>query len=143
MAAMMYCDSIRHKINPWSELFDPHRTQIRGGLFNYISENIEYPYFMVKDRLVASEETSLQDVKCNEGKVLKLDGKKVAAYRSVDGEVTQLSAICSHLGCIVHWNEAETSWDCPCHGSRFDTSGKVLAGPAETPLKSLDVKVIS
>ncbi len=143
LAAMMYCDLIQNKKNPWSELFDPQRTQIRGGLFNYISENIEYPYYMVKDRLVTSEGTSLQDLKCNEGKILKLKGKKVAAFRAADGEVTQLSAVCPHLGCIVHWNEAETSWDCPCHGSRFDTSGKVLAGPAETPLKCLDVKVIS
>ncbi len=143
LAAMMYCDLLQNKKNPWSELFDPQRTQIRGGVFNYITENMEYPYFMIKDRLKASEGTSLQDLKCNEGKILKLDGKKIAAYRAADGEVIQLSAVCPHLGCIVHWNEAETSWDCPCHGSRFDTSGKVLAGPAETPLKSLDVKVIS
>jgi Rieske Fe-S protein len=74
-------------------------------------------------------------LKRNEGKILKLDGKKVAAYCDADGQVTQLSAVCTHLGCIVHWNEAETSWDCPCHGSRFDVTGKVLAGPAETPLQ--------
>ncbi len=143
LAAMMVCDSIQDIKNPWRELFDPNRTQIRGGIYNYITENLEYPYYMIKDRLLASEGTTLQDLKRNEGKILKLDGKKIAAYRDADGQVTQLSAVCSHLGCIVHWNEAETTWDCPCHGSRFDTKGKVLAGPAETPLKRNTDKVFT
>lgn len=135
LAAMMVCDSIQSRKNPWRNLFDPQRSQVRGGIYNYITENLEYPYYMIKDRLLASERTTLQDLNRNEGMILKLDGKKVAAYRHADGRVTQLSAVCPHLGCIVNWNEAETSWDCPCHGSRFDVTGKVLAGPAETSLK--------
>ncbi|MDP1562993.1 MAG: FAD-dependent oxidoreductase [Pirellulaceae bacterium] len=142
LAAMMVCDSVQDRKNPWHELFDPNRTQIRGGIYNYLTENLEYPYYMIKDCLRASEGTTLQDLKRDEGKILKLDGEKVAAYCDADGQVTQLSAVCTHLGCIVHWNEAETSWDCPCHGSRFDVTGKVLAGPAETPLqRHVDKKV--
>ena len=69
------------------------------------------------------------------GRILKIDGRRTAAYRDTNGRLTLLSPVCTHLGCIVHWNEAESTWDCPCHGSRFRCTGEVLAGPAEKPLK--------
>ncbi len=90
---------------------------------------------MIKDRITASEGKSLRSLKPRQGKILKLDRKRVAAYRDADGQATVLSAVCTHLGCIVHWNGAEKSWDCPCHGSRFDCNGRVIAGPAESPLE--------
>ena len=61
----------------------------------------------------------------------------MAAFRDQDGSVTKVSSVCTHLGCQVHWNSAERTWDCPCHGSRFSTTGKVLAGPAEDPLERI------
>ena len=60
--------------------------------------------------------------------------KRVAAWRSDAGKVTLLSPICTHMGCVVGWNDAESTWDCPCHGSRFTPTGDVLSGPAESPL---------
>jgi Rieske Fe-S protein len=140
LSPMMISDAIVGRKNPWRDLFDPQRKQIRGGIWNYLTENLEYPYYMIKGRLMASEGKSLQSLKRGQGKILKLDGKRVAAYRDADGQATALSPVCTHLGCIVHWNEAETSWDCPCHGSRFDVTGKVIAGPAETPLESVEDK---
>lgn len=134
LAGMMIRDAIVGRKNPWSELLDPARLQTRGGIWNYLTENIDYPYYMVKDRLMASENQSLESLKPGQGCILKLDGRRIA-YRDADGKTTQLSAICTHLGCVVHWNEATTSWDCPCHGSRFDVAGNVIAGPAEKPLK--------
>ena len=92
---------------------------------------------MVKDRLFASEGKTLRGVKRGHGKILKLDGQRVAAYRDPQGKITTLSPACTHLGCIVHWNPAESTWDCPCHGSRFKPTGEVLAGPAETPLEKV------
>ena len=77
---------------------------------------------------------SLRALKKGQGKVLHLDGRKVAAYRDDNGEVSLCSPVCTHLKCIVGWNEAERTWDCPCHGSRFSPKGEVLAGPAESPL---------
>ena len=65
---------------------------------------------------------------------MRLDGRKTAVYRREDGSLSICSAVCPHLGCIVAWNAAEKTWDCPCHGSRFQATGEVIAGPAEAPL---------
>jgi Rieske Fe-S protein len=70
--------------------------------------------------------------------VLERNGSKVAAYRDRAGAVTLRSATCTHMGCIVAWNPAEKTWDCPCHGSRFTPDGKVISGPAESPLAEVD-----
>lgn len=137
LAGMMIRDAIVGRKNPWRELFDPGRLQTRGGIWNYLTENIDYPYYMIKDRLIASESRSLHSLEPGQGSTLQLDGRRVAVYRSSAGQVTKLSAVCTHLGCLVHWNEAATSWDCPCHGSRFAVTGEVIAGPAETPLERI------
>ncbi|MGH7941293.1 MAG: (2Fe-2S)-binding protein [Limisphaerales bacterium] len=105
-----------------------------GGTWRYVAENLDYPYYLLRDRLKAAEGSSLEDLKRGEGKILKLDGKKVAAYRDNDGNVTLRSPVCTHLGCIVRWNNADKTWDCPCHGSRFRPDGQVFSGPAESPL---------
>ena len=60
--------------------------------------------------------------------------KKLAVYKGEDGQVIERSAVCTHLGCHVHWNRAERSWDCPCHGSRFGPDGQVWTGPAQQDL---------
>jgi len=138
LAGMMIRDAIVGHKNPWHDLFDAGRLQTRGGIWNYLTENIDYPYYMIKDRLMESENQPLDSLKPCQGSVLKLDGQRVAVYRDADGLAVKLSAICTHLGCIVHWNEAASSWDCPCHGSRFDVTGRVIAGPAESPLKRID-----
>ena len=70
-----------------------------------------------------------------EGRVVEVDGDKVAAYRDEDGELHAVSAVCPHLRCIVEWNGPEKTWDCPCHGSRFEYEGRVIKGPAKTDLE--------
>lgn len=70
------------------------------------------------------------DIKPNEGKVMEQNGEKIAVYKDETGKVISLSAVCTHMGCIVDWNGKEQTWDCPCHGSRFDAAGKVINGPA-------------
>nr|WP_139235804.1 Rieske 2Fe-2S domain-containing protein [Algoriphagus locisalis] len=69
-------------------------------------------------------------LKKGEGKIAEVGEEKVAAYRNDSGQLHLVSSVCTHLGCVVHWNSAEKSWDCPCHGSRFSVDGKVLEGPA-------------
>jgi glycine/D-amino acid oxidase-like deaminating enzyme/nitrite reductase/ring-hydroxylating ferredoxin subunit len=136
IAAVMARDWVTGVRNPWRNLFAPGRKKIRGSILEYLKENKDYPYYMVRDRLRSAEGKSVRAVKRNEGKILRLDGKRVAIYRDADGRVKKLSAVCTHMGCLVHWNNAEKTWDCPCHGSRFDAEGNVQAGPAETPLAS-------
>jgi nitrite reductase/ring-hydroxylating ferredoxin subunit len=128
-------DRYLNRKNPWFELFAVNRKKFHGGTWRYLKENLDFPYYMLRDRLAKAEGMSLNCLKRGQGKVLKLDGKKVAAYRDERGHVMLSSPVCTHLGCIVHWNDADKKWDCPCHGSRFHPNGCVYAGPAESPLQ--------
>jgi glycine/D-amino acid oxidase-like deaminating enzyme/nitrite reductase/ring-hydroxylating ferredoxin subunit len=134
IAAVMARDWVTGAKNPWSDLFDVDRKLIKRGAWDYLRENADYPYYMIKDRLSRAEAYSVRELKPGHGILVKSRGKKVAAYRDQKGEVHKVSAVCTHMGCLVHWNSAEETWDCPCHGSRFKPTGEVIAGPAEEPL---------
>ncbi|HTU26356.1 MAG TPA: FAD-dependent oxidoreductase [Pirellulales bacterium] len=138
LAGMMARDGFTGRQNPWQELFATDRKKIRGGGWRYLKENLDYPYFYLKDRLATAEGTSTRAVHRGEGKILKLDGHRVACSRDEHGKLTLLSPECTHMGCVVRWNRAEQTWDCPCHGSRFHPDGRVLAGPAEQPLPAIE-----
>jgi Rieske Fe-S protein len=138
LAGMMIADAILGRSNPWAELFDPSRKALRRGLWDYLKENADYPYYMIRDRFAGADARSLRAVKRGDGKIIDRNGAKVAAYRDEAGTVTLRSAICTHLGCAVAWNGAERTWDCPCHGSRFKPSGEVISGPAEAPLPEVE-----
>lgn len=140
LAGMMARDRICGRKNPWQELFAVNRKKLRGGTWSYLSENVDYPYYFLKDRLSGGEAESTRAVRRGEGQVLKLDGQHVACSRDAQGKATMLSAVCTHMGCLVRWNAAEHTWDCPCHGSRFRPDGQVLAGPAEDPLQPFEAK---
>jgi glycine/D-amino acid oxidase-like deaminating enzyme/nitrite reductase/ring-hydroxylating ferredoxin subunit len=134
LGGMMAADRVASRANPWSDLLDPGRKKIRGALWDYLTENKDYPYYLVRDRFAGAEGRSLRALQRGQGKILDIDGTRVAAYRDPTGAVIVRSAVCTHMGCAVAWNDAERTWDCPCHGSRFATDGSVIAGPAESPL---------
>jgi glycine/D-amino acid oxidase-like deaminating enzyme/nitrite reductase/ring-hydroxylating ferredoxin subunit len=138
LAGMMMSDAILDRMNPWRDLFDPGRKAITRGVWDYLKENVDYPYYLIRDRFAGAEAKSLRAVKRGQGKVVERDGAKVAAYRDPSGAVTLRSAICTHMGCVVGWNTAERTWDCPCHGSRFKPTGDVISGPAEAPLAEVE-----
>jgi Rieske Fe-S protein len=94
------------------------RVALTRGLWEYIKENSDYPYYRMRDRLTGAEGRSLRAVKRGEGQIIYRCGKKVAASRDERGALTLRSAVCTHMGCLVSWNDAERTWDCPCHGSR-------------------------
>ncbi len=136
-AAMMARDAVLGRRNPWDDLFDPGRKKLLAGAWDYVKENIDYPYYLVKDRISGPDGKSLRELRRGQGKILEIAGTRVAAWRSSGGTVTMLSPVCTHMGCEVDWNEAESTWDCPCHGSRFKPTGAVLSGPAESPLEKI------
>ena len=135
VSAMMARDWATGTKNPWTELFAVDRKMVRG-IWDYLKENKDYPYYFVKDRLQRAEANSVRELKRGTGMIVKSKSGKLAAYRDSKGTVHKRSAICPHMGCIVRWNKAEKTWDCPCHGSRFKPTGQVIAGPAESPLAS-------
>ncbi len=130
-SAMLLRDLILGHPNPWAGLFDPARKRAAGA-FEYLAENKDFPARFIADRFRVAD--SADDVAPGTGKVARVDGNKCAVYCDDDGKLSVLSAICPHMGCIVAWNQAEKTWDCPCHGSRFTATGDLMAGPAETGL---------
>lgn len=136
IAGMLISDLILDNPNPWIELYDASRVKPFASIRNFISENIDYPSHLIADRLTPAQSNDVSRLRENEGAIIRLGAKKVAAYRDPEGELHLLSPVCPHLGCYVQWNEAERSWDCPCHGSRFDPFGKLLNGPARSDLAS-------
>ncbi|MDY7014862.1 MAG: FAD-dependent oxidoreductase, partial [Cyanobacteriota bacterium] len=133
MAGMLLSDFILGVENPWAQLYD----SLRATPFlsqTSIKENTKVVTHWVGDRLKGLAD-SVAEVAPGEGKLVTVEGNKVAAYRDERGEISVVSAVCTHLGCIVNWNEAEKSWDCPCHGARFSCEGKVLHGPAVKDLE--------
>jgi Rieske Fe-S protein len=134
LGAMLAADGILGRKNPWNELFAPDRSVLRHGGWSYLKENVDYPYYKIRDRFAGAEGRSLRAIRRGSGEVIERNGAKVAAYRDEDGKTTLRSATCTHMGCTVRWNDAERTWDCPCHGSRFEPDGSVVSGPAEDPL---------
>jgi glycine/D-amino acid oxidase-like deaminating enzyme/nitrite reductase/ring-hydroxylating ferredoxin subunit len=138
LAAMMARDRYLNRKNPWFDLLRVDRKPFHGGLWRYVRENLDYPYYLVRDRLAKASDLSVEQLRNGQGGILNMDGKRVAAYRSATGELTLLDPSCTHMKCLVRWNAADTTWDCPCHGSRFHAEGAVLSGPAEAPLRRIE-----
>jgi glycine/D-amino acid oxidase-like deaminating enzyme/nitrite reductase/ring-hydroxylating ferredoxin subunit len=133
LAGMMFRDAITGAKNPWKELFSPTRKKLAAA-WDYLRENQDYPYYLAKGFVEKAEKGAVETLRCGEGRILKVDGKRVAAFRGDDGQCHVVSPICPHMGCVVRWNDAERTWDCPCHGSRFAGDGTLISGPAEVGL---------
>jgi len=135
VSAMILSDEILGRTNEWDDLYKASRFDPIKGAKGIWKEQTDAVKHMVKDYLQGDEVKPRQDLLPGDGAILEIDGEQVAAYMDEQGQVTTLSPVCPHLKCRVHWSNAEKSWDCPCHGSRFDKKGKVLEGPALSPLE--------
>jgi len=135
LGAMLLTDLIAGRSNAWKAVYDPARKSLRAAAeFGRENLNVAGHYF---DWLKPGDLESTRTLPRGQGAVLRRGLRKVAAYRAEDGALFEHSAVCPHLGCVVAWNAAERTWDCPCHGSRFDKyDGHPLNGPAVTPLGS-------
>lgn len=133
IAAIMIPALMASEDHPWRDAFDPSRKPV-GTAATFISENINVAKQMVSDFVAPSDVSSLAEIPAGEGAVVRHGLTKIAAFRDDRGKLHVRSAICPHLGCVVHWNRLEKVWDCPCHGSQFDPTGRVLHGPAVAAL---------
>ena len=134
LAAMMVRDAVTGVANPWSRVVSPERAAALRAPWEYIRENADFPYYLMKRLFGRHAGRALHDIRHGEGAVVSLDGQSIAAARDPEGRLHLRSAICTHMGCEVAWNSSDRTWDCPCHGSRFTASGDVISGPAERPL---------
>ncbi|GGV10571.1 FAD-dependent oxidoreductase [Streptomyces spectabilis] len=123
----------------WTELYDPRRLPPIRDAGRLAAHQAAVAKHFVGDRLHTGHVDSVGDISPGNGAVVRLDGRRCAVHRDASGQVSALSARCTHLGCLVHFNDAEQAWECPCHGSRFATDGSVLHGPATRPLEPREV----
>lgn len=137
VAAAIITDQILGKTNEYEEIYSAARFTPVKSAKKFMQESATTFSALVSDYL-HRDRSPLASVAPGEGKVLDHEGHKLAVFRNDDNELKVCSAVCSHIGCIVRWNNDERSWDCPCHGSRFDTDGEVLEGPALHALAKAD-----
>lgn len=128
LASILLTDIILGRKNTWSKVYDPSRVRVRAT-GDFISENLNVAAQYL-DWLTPGEVDSVDKITPGTGAVVRRGLTKVAAYRDDKGNLHEYSAVCSHLKCIVSWNSSEETWDCPCHGSRFNRQGEVINGPA-------------
>ena len=140
LAGMLIADEIVGKVNPWRDLYDPARFKPVASAKNFIGENVTFPKHLIADRLKGlAGADALETLAPGEGRLVKIEGGKLAVYKNTHGELVTLSPVCTHLGCLVNWNTTQKSWDCACHGSRFDPQGRVLNGPATAALEAREL----
>lgn len=135
LAGMLIGDLILGRDKPWQSLFDPRRFTPLKSAPQLLKENAQVAVDLLRDYAARAELSRIEDVPQGEGRIVKLGGDKLAVYRAPDGQVTVLSPLCPHMKCMVRWNSAEKSWDCPCHGSRFHADGRFIEGPAYADLQ--------
>jgi nitrite reductase/ring-hydroxylating ferredoxin subunit len=136
IGGMLLTDLILGRDNRWAKLYDPKRISLRAaGVLAKENLNVAKQYAAW---LLPGDVASEEDVPHGEGRVIRRGTHMVAVYCDDNGQRHERSAACTHLRCVVSWNALEKSWDCPCHGSRFDPYGTVLNGPARQPLGAIE-----
>lgn len=139
ISAKVMSDLILGKENVFADLFDPARVKPLAGFNEIVKENADVAYHFIADRLSVDDIKSLSEIENGSGAVVEYKDKKVAIYKDEAGSVHALNPVCTHAKCIVDWNNSEKSWDCPCHGARFDIDGNVLTGPARKNLEKIAI----
>jgi glycine/D-amino acid oxidase-like deaminating enzyme/nitrite reductase/ring-hydroxylating ferredoxin subunit len=139
LSAMIMSDAVLGRENPWAHLYRANRIKPLAQAREYITENVDFPAYLARDRLGRGQVASASEIPRSEGRLLRADGKMLAVYRDEADGLHVRSAVCTHLGCNVRWNNAEHTWDCPCHGSRFDVEGCVVNGPATSDLAAAEL----
>lgn len=134
LAGAILAEALQGRESRWSDLYDASRFTPIKSAKGFLGESAGVAARLVRDWLKRCPE-ALDAIRPGEGRVLEIDGDRLAVFRDFDRRYVAVSPVCTHMGCIVHWNNAEKSWDCPCHGSRFSVEGAIIEGPALAPLE--------
>lgn len=138
LSGNIIADLILYNQSKYEKLFDPTRSKPIAGFTSFVKENADVVKSFIGDKISVDKIESLQDLAPGEGRSVSYNGESLSAYKDDAGNVHLLKSACTHLGCNVKWNNAEKSWDCPCHGSRFGVDGSLLTGPAVKALEKVE-----
>lgn len=139
IAAHVLTNIVLEKEDALINLFSPSRIKPIAGFQNFVSHNADVVKELFNKLKPTETLNAFADLAHEEGKIVKLEGETVGAYKDERGAIHLVSANCTHMGCTIHWNGTEKSWDCPCHGARYSVDGKVLNGPAD---RDLDIVIV-
>lgn len=138
LAGKILCDLIVSGNSAYQEVFKPGRIKMLAGMSNFIRENADVISMFIGKRLDYEHINELAALANEEAKVIEYNGEHIALYKDEKGRIHPLDPVCPHAKCIVVWNSAEKSWDCPCHGGRYAPDGTLLTGPARKGLTPID-----
>lgn len=133
VSAKILADLIAGRNNEWTDFYSPAR------LLKSAAPQSPSPSPASRPLSVIPAEAEIQDIKPETGKVISYNNRKIAIYKDADNNLHTHSATCTHLGCTVGWNNQDKTWDCPCHGSRFNKDGHIIHGPAKRPLEEVEI----
>ena len=140
VAALSFKRTICREENPYQELYDPNRLKPVAGFTSFVNHNIDVVKQFASKFFSGEDLKELAEIATNEGKIVKYKDEKIAIFKDENGAVHALSPICTHVGCEVKWNNAELSWDCPCHGARYSYDGRVMNGPTVKNLTKMNIR---
>jgi glycine/D-amino acid oxidase-like deaminating enzyme/nitrite reductase/ring-hydroxylating ferredoxin subunit len=136
LSAMIISDKILERENKWADIYKADRFTPLKSAKDAMVDGLDNLKQWMKDFPGVNDHMKAEEIEAGDGKIIEKDGEKIAVCKTNDGVIKTVSAVCTHMKCIVNWNHAEQTWDCPCHGSRFDTDGKIIEGPALTDLET-------
>ncbi len=142
IAANILSSILLNRENPLIELFNPNRVKPVAGFTNFISHNAGVVSNFAGKLFSGEKIYELAELAPGEGKIVKYEGEKIGLYKDDNGKLHAVNPVCTHMKCEVSWNGAERSWDCPCHGARYDCDGKVITGPADHSLEIINLPLL-
>ena len=140
ISAILLSDLLVKGKSDYQDLFDPNRLKPIAGFARFVKEQADVVGKMIGGHVSSDKISELTEIAPGEARVVKYEGHKLAIYKDETGRVHAVNPVCPHAKCVVEWNNAEQSWDCPCHGSRFNADGLMLTGPASQDLEEIKVK---
>jgi Rieske Fe-S protein len=140
VAAATLKSIVMNEENPYIQLYNPTRIKPVAGFVSFISHNADVVRLFTGKWFTHERLKELADIAPGEGRVVKYEGDTIALFKDKNGELHAISPVCTHMKCAVSWNNAEQTWDCPCHGARYNIDGEVITGPAGRDLEKIEIK---